>query len=1208
MVEQLELLTSWLADAGPAKIQIQGARPSARSLVTALISDSLPRSVLAVVPNLKEAERFSEELRFFSGVFRFGRDGAGQQARKKIFLFPPGVDWSLGTLRASLDSMQERVRTLLGLLDRERPCVVVASGEALLEKVPPGDVLESHVRLLKPGERIDRDELAGFLLGIGYRRMPVVETPGEVAIRGSLIDFYPLSSDVPFRIDFFGDSIEVIRPFQPETQRSQEPVPSVRVTPASPFLERAIPRGDLRRRLRERADSLDMPARSRMAFMARLDAGLPAQDLPALLPFCYPGLQTLLDYLDAGTVVVVLDPEGIEKQVGTLEAELDHCLERLFLAGRITPSSEDLYLKRTHLWDRLRDFSVAAFSDLPMPVSLFRAGGAGGAGGDGRPETSREPAAQAEAGILRLQSNRILPHLVADPKAQPAAAKGLAAFVRPIRGWIEEGQRVYLVCGTEPEKVRLASLLQDYGLAFVQPQERIPFWQAPAGLYLLRGSLSEGFLLPSAGQVFLHEEDIFGRKVRRPRREERPAFRGIDVQELKPGDFVVHVDFGIGRFLGLETLNIRGYVNDYLHLEYSNRDKLYLPVDRASRIQRYASTDDAPPGLDKLGGTSWARTKQKVKESILAMAAELVSLYAARVVKKGYAFSKPDPSYQEFEASFPYEETPDQMRSIDEVLTDMETDRPMDRLICGDVGFGKTEVAIRAAYKAVMDGKQVAVLVPTTVLAQQHYVNFARRFESYPVRVEVLSRFRSAREQRAILEGLAGGQVDIVIGTHRLLQKDISFRALGLLIVDEEHRFGVRQKETLKKMRTEVDVLTLTATPIPRTLHMALLRIRDLSVIETPPQDRHAIETYIVPFDPEIVRRAVLQEVERGGQVFFVHNQVYDIGAVAERLGQIVPEARIAIAHGQMAEKALEKVMLQFVEGRYDVLLCTTIIESGLDIPNVNTMLVNRADRFGLAQLYQLRGRVGRSERQAYAYLIVPDEDTLAGDAKERLEALYEFTELGSGFRIARYDLEIRGAGNLLGASQSGEIRAVGYDLYLELMEKAVRELRGEEVIEEVDPEIFLEIPAYLPGEYIEDSTQRLSFYKRLATAQAEEQVEELRGELLDRFGPLPESAQTLLELIHVKVRLRRLRIREARLSEDGLLLAFDAHTPVPVDRILQWAAREPDRLRLYPDNRLLIRFPSQMEGERLAAVRRILAWLEQGGDPQGRVSGKDAS
>ena len=1203
MVESLESLPLCFAQAGPEKtrLQIQGTRPSARPLVTALLATSLPGHTLVLAPDLREARRFFEELEFFLRTFRFGPQPPPAQspAAGRILLLPGANDWTVGLSLSAAEGVRERVKGLLALLDPEGPRIVVAPADSVLEKTPPRSVLAENARVLRPGDPMERDELAAFLSGIGYRRVPVVESQGEMAVRGGLIDFYPLTSDLPYRVDFFGDSIETIRTFQPETQRTLSRVDSARATPSSLFLDGSVPREDLRRRCKARADLLGMPAGDRMAVLERLEAGIVLQETPLLLPFCYPALETLLDYLDPRSLVVVLDPEGTERRFKALRLDLESGLGRLARSGRIPPRLEDLYLDVETFWNRIGEFSLAAFSDLPVFPGAFAPAITAGQG-------SGEAAAEPVRGV-RIQCNRLSVQVPAAPfdAGRGSAPRGLAAYSQPIRQWVAEGWRVFLVCGTEPEKLRMSALLEDHRLKFVQPSERVPFWDAPAGLYLLTGYLSEGFLVPHAATVFIHEEDIFGRKVRRPKALERPSFRGVDVRELRPGDFVVHVDFGIGRYIGLETLRIRGYVNDYLHLEYANGDRLYLPVDRASRIQRYVSTEDVPPPLDRLGGGSWARTKQKVREAVLAMASELVSLYAARIVRKGFAFSKPDSSYQEFEATFPYEETADQLKAIEEVSADMERERPMDRLVCGDVGFGKTEVAIRAAWRAAMDGKQVAVLVPTTVLAQQHYVNFSRRFEGYPLRVEMLSRFRSGRQQKAILEGLARAQVDVVIGTHRLLQKDVVFRNLGLVIVDEEHRFGVRQKEALKKMRTEVDVLTLTATPIPRTLHMALLGIRDLSLIQTPPQDRHAIETYIVSFDPDIVRGAIERELARGGQVFFVHNQVYDIGAVADRLRQIVPGARIAIAHGQMPEKGLEKVMLEFVQGDHDVLVCTTIIESGLDIPNANTLIVNRADRLGLAQLYQLRGRVGRSERQAYAYLIVPDEEALDGEARERLEALYEFTQLGSGFRIARHDLEIRGAGNLLGSSQSGHIRAVGYDLYLELMEKAVRELKGEQVVEEVDPEIYMEMPAYLPKEFIDDSTQRLSLYRRLAGAGADEDVDELRAEIEDRFGPLPKPACTLIEIIRIKVKLRKLRIREARASEEGLLLAFDPDTPVPVARILEWAAREPERLRLYPDNRILVRFSTETDEERLAAVGRVLKWLDPGTPAEGGGAGK---
>ena len=1216
-MNQFATLASLVESAGAQKrnLWIRGVCPPARALLAAsLFQEMNTRPALCIVSDWQKAEQFAEELAFFSSLFHF-KEGT-DPAKRRILLFPPGLPAPPGLMHASITAAQDRIRTLLALMETGSPAVVVTSQDALREKVPPREAFETNIRTVRAGETLERDTLAGHLQEGGYKRVPVVEAPGEYAVRGSLIDLFPLPEEQPFRVDFFGDTIDGIRPFLPETQRSLEPVDSVTIPPAALFIPRAVDMDRVRARVKGRSDAENLPATKHLELLERIETGLSRHEIPALLPFFYTELHSLLDYIGRDVLALALDPERIRRTGLDLQEECSRSLDQMTARGKVVPRVNDLFLDIHSLWEEMRRGLMLAFSDLPGYDDLTleaRESEPAGAGldeeqGSGRVDSAVSGSGTAgpegigtgkekeqEALVVRFDFQSLHTARLSGLKEKPA--KGLSGFARMIRTWIEEGQRVFLVCGSEPEKMRLGHLLHEYDLPFVQPTEKVPFDQGSAGLYLLRGALSQGFLFPQAGMIFLHEEDIFGRKVRKHRIPEKPLPAAIDLKELNPGDHVVHIDFGIGFYKGLETLNIRGYINDYLQLEYANNDRLYLPVDRASRIQKYVSTEDLPPTLDKLGGTTWVRTKNKVKESILAMAEELVSLYASRMVKKGHGFSAPDPSFEEFEATFPYEETPDQMRAIQEVVWDMEKDRPMDRLVCGDVGYGKTEVAIRAAYKSVMDGKQVAVLVPTTVLAQQHYGNFLSRFQDYPVEVRMLSRFRSPKQQRETLKEMKDGRADIVIGTHRLLQKDVSFRDLGLLILDEEQRFGVRHKETLKKMRTEVDVLTLSATPIPRTLQMSLLGLRDLSSIKTPPQDRYAIETYVVPFDPEIIHRALTRELARGGQAFFVHNRVSDIEAMAERLKTIVPEARIAIGHGQMPEKALERVMMEFVRGDHDILVCTTIIESGLDIPNANTLLVHRADRFGLAQLYQLRGRVGRAERQAYAYLIVPEEDRLSSNARKRLEVLYEFTELGAGFRIARYDLEIRGSGNLLGTSQSGQIRAVGYDLYMEYLEKAIRELKGEEVVEEVDPELHFEIPAFLPGEYIEDSTQRLSFYKRLATAKDHDEVNKLLAEIKDRYGPLPAHAQTLIDLIHIKVRLRRLRIREARLAEEGLLVSFAPHTPVSVDRILAWAAQEPERLRLFPDDRLLVRFTASDSGEQLKNIEQILAWLEKGSE-----------
>jgi transcription-repair coupling factor (superfamily II helicase) len=655
---------------------------------------------------------------------------------------------------------------------------------------------------------------------------------------------------------------------------------------------------------------------------------------------------------------------------------------------------------------------------------------------------------------------------------------------------------------------------------------------------------------------------------------------------------MVHLDFGVGIYRGLQHLTLGAIEGDFLLLEYAGGDKLYLPVDRISLVQRYVGAEGIEPHVDKLGGAAWDRAKAKAREAIKEMAEELLKIYAARQIQEKNGFSPPDELYREFEASFAFEETPDQLSAIDDVLRDMESSKPMDRLVCGDVGYGKTEVALRAAFKAVMDGKQVAVLVPTTVLAQQHLETFRERFRAYPVAVEMLSRFRSAKEQKTILAEVAKGGVDIIIGTHRLLQKDVAFKDLGLLIVDEEQRFGVTHKERLKKYRSVVDIITLTATPIPRTLYMSLMGIRDLSIIDTPPVDRLAIKTHVARFADELIHEAVLRELRRGGQIFFVHNRVQSIGAMAEHLGRIVPEARIAVAHGQMDEKELERVMLGFMHGETNLLLCTTIIESGLDIPNANTLIVNRADAFGLAQLYQLRGRVGRAKQRAYAYFLIPGEGAISADARERLRILQELTELGAGFRIATHDLEIRGGGDLLGARQSGNIAAVGFELYNELLEEAIRELKGEEMAVRVEPEIKLRIPAFVPEEYVRDPNQRLVIYKKLTQAASTEDIAEVEEELADRFGKLPLATTYLLDVMRLRLRFKALLITEAEFDGRRLVLSFHRQTPVSPDTIIALLRENPRKYQFTPDYRLTSELADTSFDALLAEARNVLIRL----------------
>ncbi len=736
----------------------------------------------------------------------------------------------------------------------------------------------------------------------------------------------------------------------------------------------------------------------------------------------------------------------------------------------------------------------------------------------------------------------------------------LRQLASELKEWLTEGFRVRLICQDQPQAKRLRQILQEH---LIEPWPEETLWGSE-GLKILTGDCSTGFSIPALGLVLLTEEEIFGarrRTLTRPLYQRGAALSAFT--DLQSGDLVVHEEHGIGRYLGLKNLHVDSRAGDFLLIEYAESNRLYLPVERLGVISKYAGGDGGAARLDRLGGASWQRVKESVRAALRQMAQELIQLYAVRSVLERPAFSSDSPWQQEFEAAFRFEETPDQIRAIEEVKADMERPVPMDRLVAGDVGYGKTEVALRAAFKTVMDGRQVAFLAPTTVLAQQHWATFTERFAPFPLRVELLSRFRSPKEQKAVLEGMRQGIVDVVIGTHRLLSKDVGFKDLGLLIVDEEHRFGVVHKERLKQLRKSVDALTLTATPIPRTLYMSLSGIRDMSAIGTPPPERLPVETVVCRFDRTLIKEVVERELARGGQVFFVHNRVQSLPSMTAFLQRLCPQARVVMAHGQMRERELEQVMLRFVGGEADVLVSTAIVESGLDIPAANTIVINRADRFGLAQLYQLRGRVGRERVQAHAYLLVPADGRVDEAAQKRLRVIQELTELGSGFRLAIRDLEIRGAGNLLGAQQHGHVAAVGFDLYAKLLAEAVRELKGEPAETSVDPAITVEVEAYLPDAYVPEINQRLAFYKRLAGLTEVEEIEAVRAELQDRFGPLPPPVERLLEVVGLRIEARALGIEKMEAAAGAARLAFSPGTRVRPERLLAVIREGGSRIRL---------------------------------------------
>jgi transcription-repair coupling factor (superfamily II helicase) len=911
-------------------------------------------------------------------------------------------------------------------------------------------------------------------------------------------------------------------------------------------------------RLKNRCDAVEIPRLQREAIIEEIREGVTVPGRAFLLPLNYPEpLDTFFDFAQGG-LWVTLDPPQAEQEADRFAEEIRDGEARAGHKGELFVPVEELYLSPGEIEKGISAGRRIDFSSLE---------------------------------VFRLREDRTVYRVDAEGNGDIRIAMrpegGMSSLAERLKDWQRAAWRILLVCHTRGQAERLADLLEPHGLRPPMIDGGVPDRVPPGSIALALGELSQGFRLPDEKTAVVTEEEIFGRRVRRRGAAEARARALLSsLAELREGDYVVHADHGIAHYRGLLHLQMGAVEGDFLHLEYAGADKLYVPIERIEKVQKYVGGEGHTPRLDRMGGGAWEKAKVRARAAVEELARELLQLYARREMSEGYRYSPSDRDFREFEASFPYEETIDQLAAIGEVLGDMESVKPMDRLICGDVGYGKTEVAIRAAFRAALDGKQVAVLVPTTVLARQHWETFRERYKDHPVEVEMISRFRSAAEQKQILARTAEGKVDILIGTHRLLQRDVKFRDLGLVIVDEEQRFGVSHKERLKKMRAEVDFLTLTATPIPRTLHMSMMGLRDLSVIDTPPVDRLAIRTYVTRFDDDLIRDAIRRELRRGGQVFFVHNRVQSITAMAEFLQGLVPEAKMAVGHGQMGEKALEEVMLGFVEGRSDVLVCSTIIENGLDIPRANTIIINRADCFGLAQLYQLRGRVGRSSHRAYAYLLIPGEGSLTREARERLRVLQELTELGAGFRVASHDLELRGAGDLLGASQSGQIAAIGFEMYADLLEETIQELKGQAREDTVDPEIRLGLSAFLPEKYLPDPNQRLVFYKRLAAADEEETLYRMADELRDRYGEIPEPGALLLESMKLRVVMKRLKVQTAEYDGRQLVFGFHPQTPVPPEKILQ---RLQDPLGIYlfsPDYRLSVRV-GRLQGKEVLALAK---------------------
>jgi transcription-repair coupling factor (superfamily II helicase) len=1030
------------------------------------------RPVLAAAPTAADAERLAHDLRAFLG------DDA-------VDYFPAWETLPFERVSPSVETMGRRLRTMWRLKEAQKERrIIVSPVRALIQRLGP-HVEDVEPVLVRPGEQHDPDELVARLVAMGYRREYQVEHRGEIAVRGSIVDVFPSTAEGPVRIDLWGDEVDRLTEFSVADQRSTNDIECAELFGCRELL----PTDEVR----ERAAALVGREPWGREQWERLAEGLTFDGMESWLPWLTEGEHVLLDLVDRDAQVVLIEPRRMRDRAAEL---LD---EEASLAGTLaqTWGATETEFPQLHLpFDRLLTHTKAPVLNVTTAA-----------------ESPNTAAIQASGW---------------DP-----VVGGGEHLIQQLQGFLGQGFRIVVCAEGKGSGARVAGSLRDAGVAapFIEDAtEKDIAALVTAGIRVVVQPLERGFIVPALKLAVLAESDVTGR--RRAHRRARPRARSVEgfFDAMKPGDYVVHHQHGVGRYAGMVKRSIGGAERDYLLLEYRGGDKLYVPSDQIDILRPY--TGGESPSLHRLGGSDWQKTKSRVRSAVREIAQELVVLYRRRVTSPGHAFPADTPWQHELEEAFPYTETPDQLKAIVEVKADMEEAVPMDRLVCGDVGFGKTEVAIRAAFKAIQDGKQVAVLVPTTLLAQQHFQTFSDRFAGYPVRVEVLSRFLTPAQAKKVADGVTDGSVDLVIGTHRLLSGDIHFKDLGLLVVDEEQRFGVTHKEAIKQLRANVDVLTLTATPIPRTLEMSLTGIRDLTLLNTPPAERQPILTYVGEYDELAAAEAIRRELLREGQVFFVHNRVADIELVARGLRELVPEARIAVAHGQMDEGTLERVVIDFWEGEYDVLVCTTIIESGIDMPTVNTLVVDRADMLGLGQLHQLRGRVGRAGMRAYAYLFFPPDRVLSEEAYERLKTIGEHTELGSGFKIAMRDLEIRGAGNLLGADQSGHIAAVGYDLYVQMVSEAVAELKGEEIRQPAEIKLDLPINANLPSSYVSREDLRLEAYRRLALVTTHQEVDDIRDEWVDRYGPLPKEAEALLRVGRLRAECARVGLREATVTK----------------------------------------------------------------------------
>ncbi len=1081
-------------------VNVVGVSDSVGAHLISSVCEKLQKTALIVAAEEKEARQCCEDLRFFLG--------------ERVFFFPRTDLLFYDVEAKGQDVTRHRLEVLAALLSEE-PCWVVTTAEALVSATVPKELYAKNSINLKVGEDWELDALTASLTALGYCREEMVEGPGQWSLRGGIVDIYPVTNrENPVRIEFFDTEVDSVRLFDPETQRTVEKLEEITILPARELLPDETQRLNLQKNLEKLLSDLDLTQERGQKLehslnrdKERLSQGILFPSMDKYIPYLYGKLPTLMDYFSQEDLVFWCEPARIREKMERLEEQQAQDITELAERG-VLPEAGRRYTKPyRETVKSLTKWCFVGISGISQGSGDYQA-----------------------KGIYHINSKSL------------NGFQGRLDFLCESLDYYQKNfYRTVILAGTEGRAKALARQLEDEGIR-VSYREELTDLGRPGTVLVTRGSIRRGFSYPNLQVAVLGDREVFGdAKRKRKKTKVAPGDRISSFTQISPGDYIVHQSHGIGLYTGIEQLTVDGVRKDYLKIQYRGTDVLYVPTDQLDLVYKHTAKEGARVKVNKLGGVEWGRTKERVKAAAADMAKKLIALYAQRSQIPGITFEKDTEWQHDFEAAFPYEETEDQLRAIAEVKADMEQPHPMDRLLCGDVGYGKTEVAMRAAFKAVMSGYQVAYLVPTTILASQHYNNFKQRMRNYPMRVGLLSRFVTGNQQKETLKGLSTGEVDIVIGTHKLLGKNVNFRKLGLLVIDEEQRFGVAHKEKIKELRQEVDVLTLSATPIPRTLHMSLSGIRDMSLIAQPPGERYPIATYVLEYDEEVVRDAISKELARHGQVYYLFNRVEGIYAAANRIAELVPDARVAVAHGKMGERELEEIMEKVSQGEIDVLICTTIIETGLDIANVNTLIVEDADRLGLAQLYQLRGRVGRSNRLAYAYLTFRRNKVLTQDAEKRLLAIKEFTEFGSGFRIAMQDLEIRGTGNLIGAEQHGHLEAVGYEMYCQLLEQAVREQQGKAPEKITETMIDLPVSAYLPEEYITSHNQRLGAYKRIAAISSQEELFDAYDEIEDRYGTVPQPVHNLMEVALLKAMAQQRGVAEVIGSGPQVIFGFDS-------------------------------------------------------------------